>query len=276
MPVYTASQEKYKDEKLYEIVNNHLILISKNKIKEIASILNIQVSTVLKYCKIIKSLEPKPSRGFYYDVDTYIVPEAYIHILRDEIFISMNDDFLPNIKLTAYYKDIMKYANDDKTKEYLYNKLNSAMYLIKAIENRKKTLLKILEQIVILQRDYFLRGDKYLRKMTFKDIASRIGVNESTISRAIKDKYIQTPAKVMKIKDVFTAGFDMIDVTSNMLKSEIKKIIKNENKKNPLSDSEIKDILDRQNYNISRRTVAKYRESLGIPSSSRRKQYFYI
>ncbi len=266
-------KKNYTDEKLYELVNNYLLLMSKNKIKELACKLNLKSSTVLKYCNIIKSLEPKPSRGFYNETNVYIIPEAFINIMDSEIIISINDDFLPDIKLSKYYKDIMKNVNDDKTKEYLNNKLNSAKNLLISLNNRRKTLTKILEHIAIIQNDYFLKGDKYLKQMSFKDIAQRIGINESTVSRAIKDKFIQTPVKIIKIKDMFSTGYDTINISSKMLKNEIKLIIQNENKEKPLSDSEIKCILENQNYNISRRTVAKYRESLGILSSSGRKQY---
>ncbi len=263
------------DKILYEMINSHLELIGKNKIKEVATKLKISKTDTYKYFQILKTLEPKPSRGFYSDAEVYIIPDAYIARTGEELIITINDNMLPRLRLMNCYKDIINNSIDEKTKEYIKGKLNSAIYLIKNIEERKATLVKVLEEIVAVQRNYFLYGEKYLKQMSMKEIANSIHMHESTVSRAIKGKYIQTPEKIIKLKDLFTTGLSNSEnnLSATVLKKEIYSLISQENKRNTFSDQEISEILSEKGIFISRRTVAKYRESMGIKSSLKRRIY---
>lgn len=189
----------------------------------------------------------------------------------------MNESVLPKLAINQFYRDIIKKQNDDNALSYVKTKLNNAVILIKGLESRNKTLYKILEKIVALQNDYFHFGEKHLKPMTITQIAQFLNLHESTISRAIKDKYISTPFNVVKIKDLFTTGIESKameeNVSSKIIKREIKKLIDNENRSKPLSDQDISTMLKELKIEISRRTVAKYREEMGISSSSKRKVY---
>ncbi|ERI89896.1 RNA polymerase sigma-54 factor [Clostridiales bacterium oral taxon 876 str. F0540] len=266
------------NEELDKIIDEHLENIADNKYSLIAKALNIEVREAQEYGDIIKSLEPKPSSGFYTgDEVRYVVPDAYIRKIGDDYHIIMNDDLLPRFNINDSYKKIINDENNKEAVEYIKDKMNSAMFLIKSIEHRKSTIYKVLEKIVELQRDYFECGINFLKPMTLKDISESIDMHESTVSRAVKDKYINTSRGTIKLKDLFTTGLssntDIDDVSTSVIKKEIKGLIDNENKEKPLSDQNICDILNDRGMNISRRTVAKYREELNIKSSSKRKRF---
>lgn len=192
----------------------------------------------------------------------------------------MNDNSIPTLSINNVYKTIIS-SNSNKDKdaeEYVKNKINSAVFLIKSIEQRKSTLYSVLKEIVDYQKDYFNNGIKYLKPMTLKDIADKIEIHESTVSRAIREKYIYTDRGIVKIKDLFTTGISSENsssdsMSSSSVKTKIKELVENENARNPLSDQKICDVLNSQGMNISRRTVAKYREEMNIKSSSKRKRY---
>jgi RNA polymerase sigma-54 factor len=267
-----------EDENLYKLVDEYLELIADNKIKEIAKKLDIDTRRVQEYFNIIKSLEPKPSRGFNTcNLDNYVIPEAYIRKIGDDCYVLMNETNLPRLSINPLYRDLIKSQVSGEALGYVKDKLNSAVYLIKGIEQRKRTIHSILEKIVGLQKEYFNYGEQYLKPMTIADIASILKIHESTISRAIKDKYISTPYKTIKIKDLFTSGIESNStdesVSANYIKKEIRKLIENEDKSKPLSDQDICNVLRNGKFEISRRTVAKYREEIGISSSSKRKVY---
>lgn len=267
-----------EDNNIYKIIDEYLELIAENKYSNIAKELNIDVKQAQKYGDIIKLLEPKPSRGFYTGEETkYIAPDAYIRKIDDRYYIIMNDDLLPKLSINTMYKDIINDEGDKDAVDYVKEKLNSAMFLIKSIQHRKSTIYRVLEKILELQRDYFDYGEQHLKPMTLKQIAESLNMHESTISRAIRDKYIYTNMGTIKIKDLFTTGisssFNGEDVSVNLIKKAIKELVDNEDKKKPLSDQSICDILNQKNMNISRRTVAKYREELGIKSSKGRKRF---
>ena len=223
-------------------------------------------------------MEPKPSRGFYTgDEVKFIIPDAAIRNIDGQYFVIMNDGVIPRLSISNIYKDILNNKEDKSTENYVKEKLNSAMFLIKSIEQRKSTLLRILEKTVEKQKEYFDKGQKYLKPMTMKEMAEELGIHESTVSRAIKDKYILTSLGTVKIKDLFTTGLsksqgDGEDVAVVNIKKQIKEMIDEEDKKKPLSDQAICDELNKKSLNISRRTVAKYREEIGIKSSSKRKR----
>ncbi|GCD09847.1 RNA polymerase sigma-54 factor [Clostridium tagluense] len=267
------------DENIYKIIEEHLELLAENKYNIIAKELKITIPHVQKYVDIIKTLEPKPSRGFYTgETVKYIVPDAYINKINEQYFISMNEDMLPKLNINSMYKEIIKNGKDVEAVEYVKEKLNSAMFLIKSIEQRKNTVYRVLEEILVVQKEYFDNGDEYLKPMTLKKIADNLEMHESTISRAIREKYVSVNSgKVIKIKDLFTNGIASViggeDISTINIKSAIKEMVDTEDQKKPLSDQIICNRLNIEGMNISRRTVAKYREELQIKSSSKRKRF---
>ena len=267
------------DENIYKIIDNYLELLAENKYNDIAKELKVKISEVQSYGDIIKNLEPKPSRGFYTgETVKYIVPDAYINKIDNQYFISMNEDVLPKLNINSLYKEIIKNEKDVEAVEYVKEKLNSAMFLIKSIEQRKNTVYRVLEEILEVQKEYFDIGEEHLKPMTLKKIADNLEMHESTISRAIREKYVSiNNGKVIKIKDFFTngiaSGVGGEDISTINIKKIIKEMVDNEDQKKPLSDQIICNRLNIEGMNISRRTVAKYREELGIKSSSKRKRF---
>ena len=206
----------------------------------------------------------------------FIIPDAEIRNIQGEFYIIMNDGILPKLSVNNAYKEVLNTNTDENTAEYVKEKLNKAISIVKSIEQRRSTLYKVLEKIVKKQNDFLLNGVNHIKPMTLKEISEDIKMHESTVSRAIKDKYILTSFGTIKIKDLFVSklsvGKNDEDVAVTIIKKKIKNMIDNENKKNPLSDQVICDNLNDEKINISRRTVAKYREELGIQSSSKRKR----
>lgn len=264
-----------EDDIIVKIVNNDLDDIGNDNYKKISKELNITRAEVQRYSRIIKSLEPRPSRGFYTGEDyKFIIPDAEIRKDGENLEIIMNDQAVPRIVISNMYKKILDEKKDDETERYVKDKLVRAEFLIKSIEERKNTLKRILEFIVDKQYEYFIERKKFLKPMTIKEAAETLNCSESTVSRAVKDKFILTSFGVIKIKDLFTVNSirnSSKDVSVSYIKSIIEKIINEENKKNPISDQEIVEGLKKIDIAISRRTVAKYREEMGIKSSHKRK-----
>jgi len=266
------------DEKLFIMIDDYLEALAENKYLSIAKQLSIDVKEAQRYGDIIKSLEPKPSRGFYTGEEVkYIMPDAYIRKINNEFHIIMNEEILPRLNINEVYREILSNETDKLAIEYVKEKINSAMFLMKSIEQRKSTIYRVLERIIELQKEYFDYGVLHIKPMTLKDIADSLEMHESTISRAIKDKFIYTSNGMVKIKDLFTTGMasssEEEDISVIRIKNQIKELVEGENKSKPLSDQVICDMLNDKGMNISRRTVAKYREELGIKSSSKRKRF---
>ncbi|MBM6818981.1 RNA polymerase factor sigma-54 [Clostridium saudiense] len=266
------------DEIIKEIVLKYLEYIADCKYNYIAKELKITPKEVQAYGDIIKSLGPKPSRGYYTGEEVkFIIPDAYIVKIGDKYNVIMNKDIIPNITINNLYKQEILNGKNKKEVEYVKEKVNDAMGLINDIEQRNNTILKLLECIVKKQKAYFENGQEYLKPMTLRDLADEMALHESTVSRAIKDKYILTSRGTVKIKDLFcngivSSGINGEGVSTNTIKNKIKQLIQLENKNKPLSDQAICDLLKKEHIDISRRTVAKYREELGIKSSSKRKR----
>ncbi|NFB51734.1 RNA polymerase factor sigma-54 [Clostridium botulinum] len=272
-------KKSINNSKICEIIDNFLPLVAENRYNVISKKLSISIKKAQEYGDVIKTLQPKPSRGFYTgDEVKYIVPDAYIKKIDNEYYIIMNEELLPKLTVNNLYKDIVLNDTDENVVEFVKEKLNSAIFLIKSIENRKSTIYRVLEKILEIQRDYFDLGIKFLKPMTLKEIADSLGMHESTISRAIRDKYINTNRGTILIKDLFTTGITANnstgeDISVEFIKREIKELIDKEDKKKPISDQIICNILNNKGIQISRRTVAKYREELGIQSSKCRKRF---
>ncbi len=275
--IQLKKQNNY-NEKIEEIIMKHLELLAGNKLKELAKILGDTVENVQNYANIIKSLDPKPARGFYTgEVTQYIVPEAFLKKVGHEYYIIMNDDILPKLNVNSYYQRILKENSSQETVSFMKDKINNALALMKGIEQRRNTIYRIIEKITEYQKDYLDKGEAYLKPMNMKELAVELNLHESTVSRAVKDKFISVPGGTIRLRDLFTNGInngtEEENISTNVIKKEIHRLIKEEDKLNPLSDQTIYELLKNQNMNISRRTVAKYREELGIRSSGKRKVF---
>ncbi|WP_260457795.1 RNA polymerase factor sigma-54 [Clostridium sp. K04] len=275
--IIQLSRKDILDDKIKEIVLNYLEYVAENKYIYISRKLGISQKKVQEYVSYIKSLEPKPSRGFYTGNEVkFIIPDAYIFKVYDKYEVILNNSIIPKININAVYKELDIKNIDSKDEEYIKSKIVMANDLIQALEKRRNTLLNLLRCIVKIQEEFFKKGDLYLKPMTLKSIAVEMNIHESTVSRAIREKYILTERGIVKVKDLFSKKLlskssSNKEISINKIKSRIKEIIEKENKKKPLSDQDICNLLNSDNIDISRRTVAKYREELGIKSSSKRK-----
>ena len=263
---------------LFLLIDDYLEELGENKYALISKKLGIDIKKAQAYGDLIKTLEPKPSSGFYTGEEiNYITPDAYIKKIGNEYVIIMNEDVIPRLTINNIYRQIIISENDKDAVEYVKDKINSAMFLIKSIEHRKSTIYKVIEKIVENQKPYFDKGKDFLKPMILKDIADNINMHESTVCRAIKDKFIHTNGGTIKIKDLFTTGLsssnDEESISVNIIKREINNLIDLEDTFKPLSDQTICNILNDKGRNISRRTVAKYRDELRIRSSAKRKRF---
>ncbi len=263
---------------LVEIIQNHLRDLEKKNYEGIAKAMNVPLEEVVDMCKIIFSMEPKPGRSFVAQDTHYVTPDVHVYKVGDDYMISLNEDGLPRLRISSYYRNVLKggHANG-QTQEYIQEKLRSAVWLIKSIHQRQRTIYKVAESIVKHQREFFDKGSAYIRPMILRDIASDIGMHESTVSRVTTSKYMHTPQGIFELKYFFNSGITRTDgesLASESVKLKIKQLVAQEDTKNPLSDQKIVEILRKDGLQIARRTVAKYRDILKILPSSKRKKYF--
>jgi RNA polymerase sigma-54 factor len=261
------------------ILQDHLKDLETRKYKQIAKALGIDFNEVLATAKIISGLDPKPGRQYNQDDVQYISPDIFVQKVGDEFVVMLNDEGLPNIKINPYYAvDSRSPAlADSKTEEYINDKMRSALWLIKSIHQRQRTIYKAAKSIVKFQRDFLEHGIEHLKPLVLRDVAEDIGMHESTISRVTTNKYMQTPQGLLELKYFFNSGISTIEgdpVASESVKNRIREIVDKEDLRRPYSDQRIAEILSRDNITIARRTVTKYREMLKIGSSSERKRLF--
>jgi len=264
-----------EDSLISNLISNNLEDIANNRMLKIAKEYNLDPLTIQDACDFIKTLEPKPGRTFKSSVGVrYIIPDATIDLVDGEYIITVNDYTGPRLIINNFYKNMLKDGGDANATEFLQNKLNSAMWIIKSIEQRRQTIYNVVKSIVKFQHKFFEEGEKALVPLTLKDVADDIQMHESTISRTTNGKYVQTPRGLFELKYFFSAGLSCAcgEVSSTSVKSMIKDIIDNEDPKRPLSDQKISTLLLSKGTKISRRTVAKYREELNIPASNLRKR----
>jgi RNA polymerase sigma-54 factor len=258
------------------IVQQHLDLLEKHRYSEIAKALGVGLDMVREAARSIGSLEPKPGRDYGGAEAAYIVPDVYIQKIGDDFVVTLNEGAVPRLRLANYYQRLFKdSAVGADTKEYLQERLRSAKWLVKSIYQRLQTIFKVANSIVKFQRPFFEHGIGHLRPLVLKDVAEDIGMHESTISRATANKYAHTPQGIFELKFFFTSGVkatDGEDVSAETVKEKIRSLVAGEGQDNPLSDQAIADMLHNDQINIARRTVAKYRQALGILPSSRRKK----
>jgi len=262
-----------------KIILDHLKDLENRKYDGIAKALSVPLKDILTAVSIIQGLEPKPGRSYTDDRTIYVTPDIYIMRVGDEYEIVQNEDGLPKLRISAYYKDILRNGDPmaENVKAYIQEKLRSAAWLIKSIHQRQRTIYKVTESIVRFQRDFLDNGITRLRPLVLRDVAEDIGMHESTVSRVTTNKYVHTPQGLFELKFFFNSSINRIDgdsVASESVKERIRMIIKSENANKPHSDQEIVGILKELNIKVARRTVAKYRESMGFLPSRKRKQPF--
>ena len=260
------------DKILDNIIINMIEDVGENRTSKIAKENNISESLAIEYINIIKKLDPRPGIKYCSETIRYIVPDVYIEKIDGEYIVSINDDGIPQLKINRTYRKLLSDRNSVEYK-FIKERLQSAIWIIKSIEQRLQTIKKVVVAIIKYQRDFF-EIDTDLRPLTLKHIAQEIEMHESTVSRAVKGKYAQTPKGLFELKNFFMRGIQSKtgeDIATIKIKNRLKEIISNENNKKPYSDARLSEMLIAQDYNISRRTVAKYREELSIPSSSKRK-----
>jgi len=261
-----------------KIIKDHLGDLEKRKYPNIAKALNVTPQEVMEASHIIiHELEPKPGRPYLTADTNYVVPDVYVIKVEDNYVVQLNDEGLPRVRINPYYRKLISRndAIDKVTKEYVEERLRSAQWLIKGMEQRSKTIYKVAESIVKFQLEFLDKGITHLRPMVLKGVAEDIGMHESTISRVTTNKYMHTPQGIFPMKYFFTTGFSDgtgTDISSLTVKDTIQKMIKEEDLATPLKDQQIVDLLKERGIDIARRTVAKYREELRIPPTSVRKR----
>lgn len=270
--------KKVNNDIIFEIVLNYLDELAKNKISFIAKELDVLPERVQEAVDFIKTLEPKPGRIFGSSKDVrYITPDVIVEKVNNEYVVIVKDTTAPRLSINHYYKKLL--LNNEiglNASSYINKKLNSALKIIRSIQQRRNTIYKVVKAIVDYQIDFFEKGTIYLKPLTLKEIADEIGVHESTVSRAVNGKYMQSPRGIFELKYFFQSGVSSTfgeGISAESIKSIIKDLIDNENPKKPLSDQAISNELNKIGIKISRRTVAKYRDEMQIASSSKRKRY---
>lgn len=258
-----------------QIIEHHLDSVARGHYAHIAKALGTSVDEVRAAAERISQLSPNPSAGFE-DRDNiyYTLPDAQIRVEHGNLKVSLFQSYTPSLKISSYYENLFRNTDDEGVKEYLLNKLNSAQWLIKCVSQREETLLNCIEAIAEIQSVYFLGTSSVLAPMTLGDVAERMGVHKSTVSRTIRGKFIQCSAGVLPAKSFFVQKLGRKSSkgdSSDMARSMILQLVSNEDKRAPLSDQKICELMAKNGVDISRRTVAKYREALGIPGTFIRK-----
>jgi RNA polymerase sigma-54 factor len=263
------------DDLVVKMIKSHLGNLEKKNYQAIARDLKQPLEEIYEAAKVIMEFDPRPGRQYSSDDPHYVTPDVYIHKVGDKYFVVPNDDGLPKLKISGFYKNAM--GNSAASKDYVQDKLRSAQWLIRSIQQRQRTIIKVAESILKFQREFFDKGIAHLKPLILRDVAEDIGMHESTVSRVTTAKYVHTPQGIFELKFFFNSGISRTngeDLASQAVKSKIKELVDSEDPKRPHSDQKIVELLKKGGIDIARRTVAKYREQLGILSSSKRKQVF--
>jgi len=263
-----------------KIIREHWLEFLNRQFAPLSRALGVAMSQLQAVVEIIKNLEPKPGRKYSTERTIYVEPDVAVRKIGDEYVIQLNEDGLPKLRISAAYRRMLRGGNGaigEEAATYLKEKMRSAVWLIKSLDQRQRTIYKVTDSIVRHQRAFLDNGIEHLRPLVLRDVAQDIGMHESTVSRVVSNKYIHTPRGLLPMKYFFHSGIDSTsgdDVSSLSIKSKIARIIQEEDAKRPHSDARIMQKLRAEGIQIARRTVAKYREELRIPSSSQRKQSF--
>ena len=260
---------------LEKIVKDHLSDLERKRYQVIAANLRVSIEEVVDAAKVISQLEPRPGRPFNDRAPQYITPDIHVYKTGDGYSVVLNGEGLPKLRISPFYlESIYNNSSSAPVKEYIQNKMRSAVWLIKSIYQRERTIRKVMESIIKFQRAFFDHGFDHLKPLILKDVAEDIGMHESTISRVTTNKYVHTPHGIFELKYFFNAGVGSNGgIASESVRNKIKDILAGENHQHPMSDQEIVESLEKQDITIARRTVAKYREMLGILPSSKRKKF---
>lgn len=261
------------------IVSEHLRLLQNHQIPELSRKLGLTLEELKQHIEVIKRLDPKPGGRFNPRQSQYVIPDVYILKVEDQYVAVLNEEGLPQLRISPTYRRLLDKGteNNDETRAYVKDKFRSALWLIKSVEQRQKTIHKVATSIINFQREFLEQGIEHLRPLVLRDVANDIGMHESTVSRVVTNKYMHTPQGVFEMKYFFHSGISSSygdAVSSVTIKQRIRKIIEHEDQRKPLSDSKIVNILQREGLMLARRTIAKYREELKIPTSNQRKVMF--
>ncbi|MBL8148658.1 MAG: RNA polymerase factor sigma-54 [Blastocatellia bacterium] len=263
------------DRLAYRLISNYLDRLQQFRLPEIAKELNVTLDEIRQEMDVIKKLEPYPGRKYTNQSTHYIEPEVYIEKIDEEYYIHFNDEGMPQLRINSHYRRLLE-SNDTtkETRDYIKNRFRSAVDLLKNIEHRRQTIYRVCESIVRRQREFLDKGVEYIRPMMLKDVAEDIEMHLSTVSRVVNGKYAHTPQGVIELRRFFTEGMvneDGEEVSTRVIKLQIKKMIEEEDSRNPLTDDEIAKRLAKDGMKMSRRTVAKYRDQMNIPGSRERR-----
>ena len=261
------------------IVDRHLSFLESKRYEKLAKDLAVGIDEIAEAAHLIASLEPKPSRGFEQDEVRTVLPDVFVEKVADEYVIYLNDDGVPRLRVSSLYRRMAGQdgAAEEEARQYLQEKVRAATWLIKSIQQRQQTLMKVTQSIFKVQQEFLDHGVSHLKPMVLRDVAEDIHMHESTVSRATANKYVNTPQGLFELKFFFQSGLRSgsgEDVASESVKEKIRNIIATEDPRAPFSDQHIASVLETDTIDIARRTVAKYREAMGILPSSRRRQPF--
>jgi RNA polymerase sigma-54 factor len=266
-----------------KIVTEHLRLLQNHQVPEIARKLGMPIEELKQHIEIIRNLDPKPGSRYNPAQSQYVIPDVYVVKVEDQYVAMLNEEGLPQLRISPVYRRLLDKSGQaggteaGETRAYVKDKFRSALWLIKSVDQRQKTIHKVATSIINFQREFLEQGIEYLRPLVLRDVANDIGMHESTVSRVVNNKYMHTPQGVFEMKYFFHSGISSSygeSVSSVTIKQRIRKIIENEDPRKPLSDSKIVSILQKEGLMLARRTIAKYREELKIPTSNQRKVLF--
>jgi RNA polymerase sigma-54 factor len=266
-----------EDSLVVRIIQDHFKHLENKNYKAIGHALGVSFDDVLAAVEIITGMEPKPGRQFSDEDPQYISPDIFVYKMGDEFVIVLNEDGMPKLRVSAFYKQALNQGGPlaSHTKDYIQSKLRSAVWLIRSIHQRQRTIYRVVESIVRFQRTFLEKGIAHLKPMVLRDVAEDIGMHESTVSRVTTNKYVHTPQGTFELKFFFNSSISRIDgeaIASASVKERIRQIIQSENPAKPYSDRKMVEILSASNIDVARRTVAKYREMLGVLPSNKRKR----
>ena len=261
------------------IVTEHLRMLQNHQIPELAKKLGLSVDDLKPHIETIRHLDPKPGSRFNRRESQYVIPDVYVVKVDDQYVAALNEDGLPQLRISPVYRRLLEKSteNPEETRAYVKDKFRSALWLIKSVEQRQRTIHKVATSIINFQRDFLDHGIEFLRPLVLRDVANDISMHESTVSRVVTNKYMHTPQGVFEMKYFFHSGISSSygdNVSSVTIKQRIKKIIEGEDTRKPMSDSKIVSILQKEGLVLARRTIAKYREELKIPTSNQRKMFY--
>ena len=260
------------------LVHRYLPELQKRSYAAIAKAEEVELSEVGEALEVLRDLaDPRPARNFGGQNSIYITPDIYVNKVGDEFVIVQNEDGLPMLRVSKFYRSALNKGMNGDARSYVQEKLKNAQWLIKSIHQRQRTIYRVMESILKFQKDFFEKGIDHLKPLILKDVAEDIDMHESTISRVTTNKYVHTPQGIFELKYFFNAGISRNngeELASEAVKMKIKKLIADENPKKPYSDQKLVELLKEEGIAIARRTVAKYREQLGVLSSSKRRKLF--